>query len=61
ILPVQASSVPCEPAFSVNKETCVMQRSPLSTGVLEVLQVLKHQHLYKEEHLDFTSLRIANE
>jgi hypothetical protein len=35
-----------------------MQRSLLSTGMLEVLQVLKH--LYKEERLDFTSW-IANE
>ena len=36
-----------------------MQRSLLCTGMLEVLQVLKH--LYKGEHLDFTSHWIASE
>jgi hypothetical protein len=36
-----------------------MRQSLLSTGMLEVLQVLKH--LYKEERLDFTSHWIANE
>jgi hypothetical protein len=35
-----------------------MQRSLLSTGMLEVLQVLKY--LYKGEHLDFTSYWIVN-
>jgi hypothetical protein len=59
VLPVQASSIPCERAFSSSKETCVMRRSLLSTGMLEVLQVLKQ--LYKAERLDFTSSWIANE
>jgi len=59
ILPVQASAVPCERAFSSSKETCVLRRSLLSAGMLEVLQVLKH--LYKGERLDFTSHWIANE
>jgi hypothetical protein len=36
-----------------------MRRSPLSAGLLEVLQVLKH--LYKEERLDFTPHWITNE
>jgi hypothetical protein len=36
-----------------------MRRSLLSTGMLEVLQVLKH--LYKAERMDFTSHWIANE
>jgi hypothetical protein len=59
ILPVQASAVPCERAFSSSKETCVLRRSLLSTGMLEVIKVLKH--LYKGERLDFTSHWIANE
>jgi hypothetical protein len=59
VLPVQASAVPCERAFSSSKETCVLRRSLLSTGTLEVLQVLKH--LYKSERLDFTSHWIAKE
>ena len=36
-----------------------MQRSLLSSSMLEVLQVLKH--LYKAERLNFTSHWIANE
>ena len=59
ILPVQASAVPCERVFSSSKEMCVLRRSLLSAGMLEILQVLKH--LYKEEHVDFTSHWIANE
>jgi hypothetical protein len=59
VLPVQASAVPCEHAFSSSKETCVLRRSLLSIGTLEVLQVLKH--LYKAERLDFTSHSIAKE
>jgi hAT family C-terminal dimerisation region len=59
VLPVQASAVPCERVFSSSKETCVLRRSLLSAGMLEVLQVLKHH--YKEERLDFISHWIANE
>ena len=51
ILPVQASSVPCERVFSSSKETCTARRSRLSPGLLEVLQILKY--LYKQERLDF--------
>jgi hypothetical protein len=36
-----------------------MRRSLLSTGMLEVFQVLKY--LYKADRLDFTSYWIANE
>jgi hypothetical protein len=59
ILPVQASAVPCERIFSSSKETCALRRSLLSASMLEVLQVLKH--LYKQEHLDFTSYLVAKE
>lgn len=55
---VQAFSIPCECAFLLSKETCILQRSLLSTGMLKVLQVLKQ--LYKEEHFNFTSHWIAN-
>ena len=58
ILPVQAA-VPCERVFSSSKETCVLRRSFPSTGVVEVLKVVKH--FYREECLDFTSHWIANE
>ena len=53
ILPVQASSVPCERIFSSSKETCTLRRNLLSAALLEVLQVLKY--LYKQERLDFMS------
>jgi|ERR1700722_331064 len=59
ILPVQASSVPCERIFSSSKETCVLRRSLLSASLLEMLQVLKQ--LYKDTHLDFTLDWIAKE
>jgi uncharacterized protein YaeQ len=59
ILPVQASAVPCERIFSSSKETCALRRSLLSASVLEILQVLKH--LYKEEHLQFSSHLVAKE
>ncbi|KAF8496738.1 hypothetical protein F5888DRAFT_1614171, partial [Russula emetica] len=51
--------VPCERAFSSSKETCVLRRILQSTGMLEVLQVLKH--LYKGERLEFTAHWIASE
>ena len=53
VLPVQASSVPCERIFSSSKETCTLRRNLLSAALLEVLQVLKY--LYKQERLDFMS------
>ena len=59
ILLVQASSVPCERAFSSRKETCILWRSLLFTCMPEVPQV--SNQLYKEESLDFMSHWIANE
>jgi hypothetical protein len=59
ILPVQASSIPCEHVFLSSKETCALRRSLLSASLLEILQVLKH--LYRQERLDFTSHWIAKE
>jgi hypothetical protein len=59
VLPVQASAVPCERAFSSSKETCALRRSLLSASTLEVLQVLKQ--LYKGEHLQFVSHLLAKE
>jgi hypothetical protein len=53
ILPVQASSVPCERLFSSSKETCTAHCSQLSGQMLEALQFLKF--IFCQEHLDFTS------
>ncbi|KIK77738.1 hypothetical protein PAXRUDRAFT_165858 [Paxillus rubicundulus Ve08.2h10] len=57
VLPAQASSVPCERAFSSSKETCALRQNNLSPHLLEVLQVLKFK--YKQEGLSFTSDLIA--
>jgi hypothetical protein len=41
ILPIQASSVPCERVFSSSKETITARRNSLSPQVVEALQLLK--------------------
>jgi len=42
ILPIQASSVPCERVFSSSKETITARRNSLSPRLIEALQVLKY-------------------
>lgn len=42
IIPVQASSVPCERVFSSSKETITARRNSLSPRVVEALQLLKY-------------------
>jgi hypothetical protein len=42
VLPVQASSVSSERAFSSSKMTCTRERSKISAENMEYLQVLKH-------------------
>ncbi len=42
ILPIQASSVPCERVFSSSKETITARRNSLSPCLIEALQVLKY-------------------
>jgi len=41
VLPIQASSVPCERVFSSSKETITAQRNSLSPRLVEALQLLK--------------------
>ena len=41
ILPIQASSVPCERVFSSSKETITARRNSLSPHLVEALQLLK--------------------
>ncbi|KIK76463.1 hypothetical protein PAXRUDRAFT_95380, partial [Paxillus rubicundulus Ve08.2h10] len=53
VLPAQASSIPCECAFSSSKETCALQQNNLSPHLPEALQVLKFK--YKQKGLSFTS------
>lgn len=42
VLPVQASSVSSERAFSSSKMTCTRERNSISAENMEALQVLKH-------------------
>ncbi|KAG8753668.1 hypothetical protein FRC11_007210 [Ceratobasidium sp. 423] len=42
VLPIQASSVSSERAFSSSKMTCTRERNRLSVSTMEALQVLKH-------------------
>ena len=42
ILPIQASSVPCERVFSSSKETTTPRRNKLSPKLVEALQLLKY-------------------
>jgi hypothetical protein len=53
ILPIQASSVPCEQVFSSGKETMTPRRSRISPELMEYLQLLKFS-FKKGERLNFT-------
>jgi hypothetical protein len=53
IVPIQASSVPCERVFSSGKETMTARRNKISPELMESLQVLKY-FLKKGEELSFT-------
>jgi len=41
IIPIQASSVPCERVFSSGKETLSARRNALAPSLIEALQLLK--------------------
>lgn len=51
-LPVQATSVPCERAFSSSGETDTARRSRIKPELMEALQILKY--LLKRDRLTFT-------
>ncbi len=42
ILPIQASSVPCERVFSSSKKTIIARRNALSPHLVKALQLLKY-------------------
>ena len=52
-LPIQASSVPCERAFSSSAETDTAQRNWISPVLMEALQMLKHT--FNSSSIDFTA------
>ena len=53
IIPIQASSVPCERVFSSGKQTMVPRRSRISAQLMECLQILKFS-IRKGNALKFT-------
>jgi hypothetical protein len=53
IIPIQASSVPCERVFSSGKETMTPRRSRISAQLMESLQMLKFS-IRKGRSLNFT-------
>ncbi|PCH40574.1 hypothetical protein WOLCODRAFT_34121, partial [Wolfiporia cocos MD-104 SS10] len=55
ILPIQASSVPCEHVFSSGKEITVPCRNHLSPEMMEALQMLKYSTKKHCDVLNFTS------
>ncbi|KAJ2918846.1 hypothetical protein MD484_g1605, partial [Candolleomyces efflorescens] len=58
-LPMQASAVPCERAFSSSKETDALRRSSLSPLMMEMLQILKF--IYRGDRLSFTEDLLSSE
>jgi hypothetical protein len=59
ILPVQASSVPCERVSSSSKETDALRRGNLSPTVMEMLQILKF--IYRNGRISFDQGWVATE
>jgi hAT family C-terminal dimerisation region len=53
ILPIQATSVPCERVFSASKETTTARRNRLLPKMVQALQILKFQGRHMKE-LNFT-------
>ena len=60
ILPIQASSVPCERAFSSSKETMAPRHRRISADLMEALQMLKYS-VCKGPSLNFTEGMLWND
>ena len=61
IIPIQASSVPCERVFSSGKETMALRRRRITANLMEALQMLKYS-IKKGRPLNFTQgMRWAEE
>ena len=61
ILPIQASSVPCERVFSSSKETITARRNALSPHLVEALQLLKYSTKQAREISFIEALGAAEE
>ena len=53
LIPIQATSVPCERVFSSSKETTRARRNRLKPNIMEATQILKFQARQAKE-LSFT-------
>jgi hypothetical protein len=53
LIPIQATSVPCERVFSSSKETTRARRNRLKPNIVEATQILKFQAKHVKE-LNFT-------
>jgi hypothetical protein len=58
-LPIQASSVPCERAFSLSAETDTARRNRISPVLMEALQMLKQT--FNSSSMDFTAYLLTAE
>lgn len=58
-LPIQASAVPCERAFSSSAETDTTRRNRISPNLMEALQILKYS--IRNDLIDFTTGYVAAE
>src|SRR5277367_545163 len=56
-LPIQASAVPCERAFSSSAETDTIRRNRISPNLMEALQILKYS--IRNDLIDFTTEYVA--
>jgi hypothetical protein len=54
IIPIQASSVPCERVFSSGKQTMSPRRGRISAQLMEALQILKFS--IRKENLKFSDM-----
>jgi hypothetical protein len=58
-LPIQASAVPCERAFSSSAETDTKRRNRISPNLMEALQILKFS--IRNDLIDFTTGHLVTE
>ena len=58
-LPIQASAVPCERAFSSRAETLTARHNRIKPALMEALQMLKFA--LKKRHLNFTENLLTSE
>jgi hypothetical protein len=58
-LPIQASAVPCERAFSSSAETDTKRRNRIGPNLMEALQILKYS--IRNDLIDFTAVNLATE